>query len=99
MFRVNQKVVCVEAAWDVHGFEKTPQCGAVYTIREIFTDTASGCAFALHEIVNRPAFYKGAVGIRFVEKRWRSSNFRPLVSRKTDISIFKAMLKPTEVNA
>lgn len=35
----------------------------------------------------------------FAYRGWRAELFRPVTERKTDISVFKAMLKPTEVNA
>lgn len=93
-FRVGQKVVCDAPK----GFEQaehetciSPKHGEVYTIREIEVD-ADGQWLRLHEIVNPPETYDvGGYG----ETAFHGSGFRPVVERKTDISIFKAMLNTT----
>lgn len=96
MFHVGQKVACIRDSYyggptDV--FE--PIVGSVYTIRSIRVDVLRpqyGVSLVFEEITNsidrggrEPGFY--------------SSRFRPIVERKTDISIFTAMLTPNKVEA
>lgn len=86
-FRVGQKVVCVDAA----GSEKVKE-GTVYTVTWVSDWPAisglDGCVvsrgLALAEVE--------ANGIGFDARR-----FRPVVERKTNITIFKAMLTPSRV--
>jgi len=87
MFRVGQKVVCVDATCYEHFLRKD----AIYTVRSI------ACQFddiwiRLCEVL--PTEEMGG----FSKRR-----FRPIVERKTDISIFKSMLtsagKKERVNA
>lgn len=90
-FRVGQKVVCVDAS----AIQKAVPLneGAVYTIRTIIPLRSSvrGCGIYLVEIVNLLE-----LGL---EVGYFSDRFRPAVERKTDISIFTAMLKPSKVDA
>lgn len=70
--------------------EERPRHGVVYTVRDVY----------IHE--SEP----GVVGVRLseivrprhpiypVEKGWDATEFRPIVERKTDISIFTKMLTP-----
>ena len=78
MFRVGQKVVCVNAA----GFESFIARGSVYQIRSINIEFG--------QIWLRLA----EIAPRVDQAGFCSTRFRPLVERKTDISIFKAMLTP-----
>lgn len=96
-FRVGMKVVCIYGGdWQIHGHETVPRFQKVYTIRAIDPRTISGCALLLAEIKNRPDIYRSANGVTIAEKCWRGSRFRPVVERKTDISIFTAMLNPSK---
>lgn len=85
---VGQKVVALHD--HVHGYCGTSVVkGTVYTIREIFG-------------------YKGAAAVRLAEIRlpihnlegsecaWKTEHFRPLVTRKSDISVFIALLNPAK---
>lgn len=95
MFRVGQRVVCVDDGageryrW-ADGCELV--AGQIYTIRAVGAcDIAPyGPGVKLLEkknlIVRRGVFYRDA--------HYRAARFRPVVERKTDISIFKAMLNP-----
>ncbi|WCK26614.1 hypothetical protein [Agrobacterium pusense] len=68
-----------------------PVKGVVYTIRE-FDDQRSegfGLALRLNEITNVPHYSNG------LEPSFMVSLFEPVVERKTDISVFKAMLNPS----
>jgi hypothetical protein len=78
-FRVGQKVVCV----DVNG-NHTLTLNSVYTVTGVFNKFPSGrpgiFLAEVHEAHNRDPFY--------------AYRFRPIVSRKTDISALKALLVP-----
>jgi hypothetical protein len=95
-FRVGQKVVCITAPrkngnWSgLHPSVK----GRIYTVRETYTSP-----------------YNGKLSLRFeehinpicpcwdIECGYTAERFRPIVERKTDISIFTAMLRPCKVKA
>lgn len=79
MFRVGQKVVCVDASGTFH-LEK----GAIYSILSIEVADISGSPIL--QVDCRPDIF-GCRG-------YYATRFRPLVSRKTDISIFTALLTP-----
>ena len=92
-FRVGQKVVCIDNSmapglqrW--HG-QTYPEIGPVYTVRAIVLSSSGYECLLLAEIVNPiPDGYRGEGGFEAVR-------FRPIVERKTDISIFTDMLMPT----
>lgn len=96
MFRVGQKVVCVNAglikasAGRVSGLVE----GTVYTVRwsGVYTHPEFGTAscIRLHEVVRSCNFYL------ISDMPSRAIRFRPLVERKTDISVFTALLNPTK---
>lgn len=88
MFSIGQQVVCIEDKyWRAHCGETTPVKGRIYTIREIEVHK-EGVGLRFEEIVNAPFQYSdGLKECAF----WRHA-FRPV--RKTDISIFTAMLTP-----
>ena len=95
-FRVGQKVVCVpdtEADAQTHGrvwHSDVPKIGAIYTIIGFGSGYYGDYpVLLLKEIKNYINFLKRDVG-------YRASRFRPLVTRKTDISIFKRMLTPNQ---
>jgi hypothetical protein len=78
-FRVGQKVVCVDAKRSDRRLEK----GAEYQISEVFWIDSVG---------------ELGVGIAGVPsghpvRGWRSSRFRPIVERKTDITVFTEILR------
>jgi hypothetical protein len=97
-FRVGQKVVCIEGRpIGGSGFEIWPVEGAVYTVRELcISPWSAGVLMRLEEIHNAPIVY----GRNGIVSRWECafmvSRFRPIIERKTDISIFKAMLNPSK---
>ena len=97
MFRVGQKVVCVDADGlqsDRSIFSSLPQVGSVYTVREIIP---SDCgwprvpALTLNEIKGEWDPMWG------VEYSFLATRFRPIVDRTTDISVFKEMLHPSKI--
>ncbi|WP_421439968.1 hypothetical protein [Agrobacterium tumefaciens] len=108
-FTVGQKVLAVKKVSpterDIRMVEAAkragvifPKPGEVYTIRDIFTaariDGEVVVCVRLVEVINNPQmrFNTGFVG----EIGFNASCFRPLIERKTDISIFKAMLTPSK---
>lgn len=102
-FRVGQKVVCVDdgALWDI-------KTGSVYTVAQItvepdvYVDIETG-DFS-HIGANQAVVYLTEVVLRHTRHGVRTihfggfsaSRFRPVVQRKTDISIFKALLTPSK---
>lgn len=91
MFHVGQKVVCVRDEWITLAGESTPKAGVIYTIRNIEAADAGedGVYLQLVEIVNAPRPYIDG----HKESAFWSLGFRPVVERKTDISVFTEMLK------
>ena len=102
MFRVGQKVVCVNDASIGHGsffvnaYGKLMRSdgnmggltrGNIYTVRRI-TATEYQTLLALEEI-DRPCAGP--------DPGFRADRFRPLIERKTDISIFTKMLTESKV--
>lgn len=103
-WHVGMKVVCIASAETIANMMRVipdaiwPAHGVVYTIREIrddgaITNTDSRVVVLLSEIDN-----SHFIGVRrgnqfgYVEPGFSASGFRPLQHRKTDISIFTAML-------
>jgi hypothetical protein len=86
-FHVGQKVVCVVEFDGHYGQEIFPKRGGIYTVRTAEVED-DGQWIRLHEIVNPAAKYAE----RFDECMFAACGFRPVVERKTDISIFKKML-------
>ncbi|NTA27435.1 hypothetical protein [Allorhizobium ampelinum] len=104
VFRVGQKVVLVDDSTHsspsslarIEGEKrgvKYPIKGKVYTVRKtVVISNTEELAILLVEIDN------GEASVRFGfknEAAFLASRFRPVVERKTDISIFKALLNTT----
>jgi hypothetical protein len=87
MFHVGQKVVCIAQASSPYG-EAVPQVGSVYTIREVCDGQEYGPCYRLIEIANPPMGY--ADGYRECDFTHRL--FRPVIEKKTDISVFTQIL-------
>lgn len=89
-FRVGQKVVCIKETTHVINNLGLPHFkkGQILTISSMKTSDFEG------------ALSEPALVLQFSERshlQWAHySGFRPVVSRKTDISIFKAMLNPSK---
>lgn len=82
-FRVGQKVVCVDAS-----------DGALMSKRgEATGHLSDGNVYTVKSIRHEPDIT--FLRLEGVESGWDSTRFRPAVDRKTDISIFKAMLNPS----
>lgn len=88
-FHVGQRVVCV-VDWEEPAYpdEIFPKLGVLYTVRSV--DLNDDVQYLrLHEIVNLPHFYEEG---GFGEPNFEESGFLPITERKTDISVFTAML-------
>jgi len=101
-WKVGDKVVCLQTWFEPcggYGDEVGPVEGVIYTIREIgyLSPSIPGKVHVrLCEIVNKARPCQ-VVGIW--EQTFRASRFRPVQKRKTDISIFTAMLTDNKVDA
>lgn len=84
MFKIGQKVVCVDASSPpIRGHRSDPDWpvkGQIYTVADLRIDPSSGL----------PALQTEEQGSKYVWYQRR--RFRPLVERKTDISIFTKIL-------
>lgn len=85
-FTVGMKVVCVDASSFSPGFQVPIKEGEIYTI----TNTRMGHSELLLRL-------KDVEESNFLTGEFYARRFRPVVSRKTDISIFTAMLKPSDL--
>lgn len=89
-FRVGQKVVCIKRGnWT--GIHVGPKFGDVLVIRGFDTHPQKGLLF---EGICSGEYYIGSE-----ERGYDQSRFRPIVERKTDISIFTKMLTDKRVCA
>jgi hypothetical protein len=96
-FHIGQKVICVRSLilleGQGYGDEICPIAGTFYHIREIgiglhhcYPDKIS---VRLHEIINKTRPYQENGSW---EPAFCATRFHPIVERKTDIAVFKAML-------
>ena len=103
MFRIGQKVVCVDIRSRGVGLAPRycqtvlPVLGGVYTVRDIFDAAPYGhhgeAGLLLDEIVNSVLPYTACNGEPVVvEQFWLGFRFRPV--RTTDIEVFERMLEP-----
>lgn len=105
-FTVGQKIVCVmDEVFELPGqvildVVEAPVAGTVYTVREIAPGSTTGNAcLALEEIPTqrvkvlvRGEMFEGNV-------LFPADAFRPVQTKKTDISIFTRMLTPSKAQA
>jgi len=88
MFRIGQKVVCIKNNMTAGTRRRRgvdyPDVGGVYTVAAAWTGEAG---YGLLQ------FYELRLPKKYRKWGFRASYFRPVVERKTDISIFTAMLK------
>ncbi len=102
MFYVGQKVVAVTAPeghdhfvvpkW-AHLKITEPVVGQIYTVRGFILSTKKEEYLYVEEIINERMNFKGD---GLIEPAWPVLRFRPLVERKTDISIFERLLNPSK---
>ena len=89
-FRTGQKVACVSTSNGID-LPGEPAVGDTATISNVYV-AADGTLML--ELVEWPS-----PETERVYAGWDAKYFRPIVERKTDISIFKKMLKPQGVDA
>jgi len=89
MFRIGQKVtpIHVHVPWGYNG--NVPKVGTVYTVGWIGLHWSDK---QLIDLVEAPS-----PGSASFSRGYSAECFRPVVERKTDISIFQAMLTPSPV--
>lgn len=104
-FTVGQKVVCINATpnpagtypfmtkSDMHGLT----VGQVYTVRDVFINLVGHICIRLNEII-RPTDSTGNLWAKGTEAGWREIRFKPLETKKTDISIFTDMLNKSPID-
>lgn len=94
-FRVGQKVACIKAASIIPYIRPHDTVnGRIYTVRDVYACPATGKpALRFEEHINpiHPTYG--------VECGYFAERFRPVVERKTSISIFTQMLNPSKVTA
>ena len=102
-FHVGQKVVLIDDTTHSHGIDRSisrtvgadvPKKGEVYTVRFIAIETDTGRELLLLNEINNAAASRRLGYAK--ELGFAASRFRPVVERKTDISIFRAMLNPSK---
>lgn len=101
-WHVGMKVVCVDDVFDESGrngigraCEVVPVAGQVYTIRAIgkfYPGNPEELVIVLNEIVNPVLPYRYGYSVVRSERCFGVFRFRPVQKRKTDISIFTAIL-------
>jgi hypothetical protein len=95
-FHIGQRVLCVGTFAGHYGrwsaYQDLPQQGETYTIRDVFVCPRTGdIAVRLKEIKN-PQFHDAIAG--WIEGGFVHTSFKPLETKKIDISIFTKMLQP-----
>ena len=96
-FKPGDKVVCVDNSlpWNRKWDDDAPEVGKVYTVKKIIVDFEGDVALRFCEINRSPlAFAQHGVNIGY-----KATRFRPVQTKKTDISIFTDMLTSSKVNA
>jgi hypothetical protein len=93
MFRVGQKVVCVDDS-EPNDVNPSPVLGVVYTVASVRYITA--------DISIDVGWGVTLVELHSIETdewlaEYRATRFRPAVDRPTDISCFKALLRDREL--
>lgn len=98
-FYIGQKVVCIASCCAPRAYgEVVPAINRVLTIRDIVDAKCwPSAGLRFHEIVNSVRWYADVAGE--MECVFDSRRFRPMVERKTDISIFQNMLTDDRVTA
>lgn len=100
-FHVGQKVVCVSTTHDLSGAGSSDGWpdhvikGGIYTVREVDERTLplfGVVGIRLHEALGQTRM----TCIGSWETAFSATCFRPVVERKTDISVFTRMLTPTK---
>lgn len=90
MFTVGQNVVCIDSVPHPEAGGPQPIVGRVYTVS--WVNYCEEYSTEIIDLIELPSpesreFYRG----------WNGQMFRPVIERKTDISLFTAMLTPSPV--
>lgn len=103
MFYLGQKVVCVDASpytgrWDVG---EAPVEGRVYTVRgmrqSLNPKAYGGLVLWFFELERSPRVQRLSLASRSnLWAGYRATRFRPVCDKKTDISVFTALLDTTK---
>jgi hypothetical protein len=91
MFRVGQKVVCVDASPAAVDTQYSLTLDAVYTVRGITPEGRDAGVYLVE--VPDGSFFPGSS----CRRGWRAARFRPIVSRPTSIEFAHEILR--KVNA
>jgi hypothetical protein len=95
-FRIGQKVAQI-APWKSNdtAFSDVSftQCGVVYTVREI-SEVRGVVSLLFFELRNPIHKYRNLPPMEQVFPAW---NFRPIIERKTDITVFTEILRKTNI--
>jgi hypothetical protein len=93
-FLRGQKIVCIKVGeWTDQGqLEQWPVYGEIYTVRgyDPYYNCGPDAGIWLEEVINSERHAREG----FSEPSFWVARFRPLVKRKTDISVFEKMLNP-----
>lgn len=100
-FRVGQKVVCIDAGETSKSMHGALLVGGIYTVREVATTLSGrrGIKVVGYEYSCWPWQVGRKTHRTFEDSPMWAERFRPLVERKTDISVFTKMLTPQGVDA
>lgn len=93
MFRVGQKVVCVNAAFCVP-CGNNPQWRRYPDLNEILTVTQTGI-YDGHAFAGKTTQKLQFAEIGGIAPWFAAARFRPLVERRTSIEVFERLLAPT----
>jgi len=99
-FRIGQKVVCISDEWRNPQYElpvAMPMKHGVYTIRAMGLGTCGDNGEEQIGLLFQEFIYP--IASCGFEPSFSSRCFRPIVERKTDISIFQKMLESKKVEA
>lgn len=90
MFRAGQRVICID-----DDFRVSEQPAATLKRHNVTDAPRKGRIYVVYsEYLDALILQEFSLTVG-----WCASHFRPVVSRKTDISIFEEMLKPSKVTA
>lgn len=100
MFHKGQKVECVEAGFDENFHHPQLKLGATYVVDWCGQANSHGLVCGGRYACARLAVTLVGVGVYedaryYAGPDFAAERFRPICNRKTDISVFKAMLNPT----
>lgn len=88
MFRIGMKVACVDVG-EHDGFIWHPEAD-IPRLDEVYTVTGTFERFGVAGVV-----LKEIKNVEHANHGYRASRFRPIVTRKTDISALEALLNPS----